>query len=56
MAALGGPEHRSRISITALCVDIGAGLEEKVAESVVAVDGSPLEDDKLVSCYLLPVY
>jgi hypothetical protein len=42
VAALCSPEHGSRNGISAFRIDGRAGLDEKVAESVVVVDGRPL--------------
>jgi hypothetical protein len=42
VAALCSPEHGGRDGVTAFCVDGRAGLDQKMAEGVVVVDGRPL--------------
>jgi hypothetical protein len=42
VAAFGGPEDGSGYGIAALCVDVGTGLDEEVAQGVVVVNRSPL--------------
>lgn len=42
VAALRSPEDRRCDGVAASSVDVGAGLDEKVAESVVIVDRRPL--------------
>lgn len=42
MASFAGPEDRRSFGITAFGIDIGAGLNEKMAQRMVTVDSSPL--------------
>jgi hypothetical protein len=49
VAALRSPEHGSRNGIATFRIDGRAGLDEKVAEGVVVVDGRPLRHCQLLS-------